>query len=173
MGTYLDELSKLLESATAGMSDSAMLQAPQGKWCAAEILEHLRLTYTGTAKMLERNRDQEKVDPAPLDDRARAGRQLILEQGNFFEGGQAPGFATPKTPADPLVRSRIQEDLGRLGLLLDEAEQRRGRDAVVGNHFALGPMTADQWRRFHHVHGKHHAKQIESLRRGAADAAAP
>jgi hypothetical protein len=170
MRSHLEELAKRLQDATSGMTDDDLLRAPQGKWCAAEILEHLRLTYTGTAKMLERNRDQPAVEAAPVDDRTRAARELIFEQGGFFEGLQAPSFATPKTAPDPQVRTRIQEDLKRLGSMLDEAEQRRGKDAILGNHFALGPLTGDQWRHFHYVHGCHHAKQIEKLRAGAAKA---
>jgi hypothetical protein len=170
MRSYLDELSKTLEAATSGMSDEAMLQAPEGKWCAAEVLEHLRLTYTGTAKMLEKNRDKALVEEAPIDERIRAARQLIFEQGKFFEGLQAPPFATPKTPPDPQVRVRIQEDLRRLAALLDEAELRLGKDANLGNHFALGPLNGEQWRHFHFEHGRHHAKQLEALRARAAKA---
>ncbi len=169
MGSYLDQLSEVLESATSGMSDQALTRAPEGKWCAAEVLEHLRLTYTGTAKMLEKNRDQAVIDPAPIDDRARAARHLIFEQGGFFEGLQAPPFATPKTPPDPQVRARVQQDLRRLAEALDEAEQRRGKDAILGNHFALGPLNAEQWRHFHYVHGCHHAKQLESLEKWTAN----
>ena len=164
MRTYLEQLSKRLKSATEGMSDQDLLRAPQGKWCAAEVLEHLRLTYTGTAKMLERNRDQAVIEPAAVDDRVKAARSLIFEQGGFFEGLQAPPFATPKTAGDPQVRIRIFEDLQRLDAALNEAEERRGADGILGNHFALGPLTAQEWRHFHYVHGSHHAKQIEKLR---------
>lgn len=168
MRSYLDELSKSLESSTAGMTDADLLRAPEGKWCVAQILEHLRLTYTGTAKMLERNRDLPAVDAAPVDGRVQSARRLIFDEGGFFEGMQAPSFATPKTPPDPTVRTRVVEDLKHLSDLLDEAEQRRGKDANLGNHFALGPLTGDLWRRFHYVHGNHHLKQIEKLRAGAA-----
>lgn len=170
MESYLEQLSATLNAATSGMDDEALLRAPEGKWCAAEVLEHLRLTYTGTSKMLEKNRDLPAIEPTPLDDRVRAARQLIFEQGAFFHGLQAPAFATPKTPPDPNVRTRVQEDLRRLMAAIDDAEQRRGRDAILGNHFALGPLTGDQWRHFHYEHGRHHAKQIEALRVFAAEA---
>jgi hypothetical protein len=120
--------------------------------------------------MLEKNHDQPTVEPAPVDERVRAARSLIFEQGGFFHGLQAPNFATPKTPPDPQIRLRVQEDLKRLAAALDEAEQRRGKDANLGNHFALGPLTADQWRHFHYEHGRHHAKQIEALRAFTASA---
>jgi Protein of unknown function (DUF1569) len=170
MQPYLDELSKTLHNAIAGMSDEQLLRAPQGKWCAAEVLEHLRLTYTGTAKMLEKNREQAVVDPAAVDERVVAARKLIFEKRSFFEGLQAPPFATPKTAPDASVRTRIFEDLQHLDAALSEAEQRRGVDANLGNHFALGPLTGDQWRHFHLQHGRHHAKQIEALKALAAKA---
>jgi hypothetical protein len=28
------------------------------------------------------------------------------------------------------------------------------------DHLILGPLTAGQWRKFHWVHGQHHARQI-------------
>ncbi len=168
MESYLDQLSETLTNATAGMTDEQLLHAPEGKWCAAEILEHLRLTYTGTAKMLEKNRAMAVVEPAEVDDKVRAARRLILVHSGYFEGLQAPPFATPKTPPDATVRVRVLEDLQRLEAALAEAEQRRGKDANLGNHFALGPLTGEQWRQFHYEHGRHHAKQIDALRTLAA-----
>lgn len=169
MESYLQQLSKTLDAATSGMSDEALLRAPAGKWCAAEVLEHLRLTYTGTAKMLEKNRDQAIVEPAEVSDQVQAARHLIFEQGKFFEGLQAPPFATPKTPPDPNVRARVQDDLRRLDAAIAEAAQRRGDDANLGNHFALGPLNGSQWRHFHYEHGRHHAKQIEALKAWTAN----
>ncbi len=170
MESYLDHLSEFLARSVEGMDDAALLRAPEGKWCAADILEHLRLTYTGTSKMLEKNRDLATVEPAPVDDKTIAARKVIFEQGAFFEGRQAPAFAVPKVAADPQVRTRVLEDLRRLRDGLAEAEQRRGKDAVLGNHFALGGLTADQWGLFHLAHGRHHIKQIEALRSNAAGA---
>jgi len=28
------------------------------------------------------------------------------------------------------------------------------------DHLFLGPLTANEWRKFHWVHGRHHARQI-------------
>jgi len=170
MRSHLEQLSQELKSSISGMNDEELLRAPEGKWCAAEVLEHLRLTYTGTAKMLEKNQGQAVVEPAAVDDRVRAARELIFRQGGFFEGLQAPPFATPKTAPDATVRTRIFEDLERLDAALAEAEERRGANAIQGNHFALGPLTGEEWRHFHLAHGRHHVKQIAKLRGEAAKA---
>ena len=54
MDAYLQRLQEGIESATQGMTAEDLLRHPEGKWCAAEILEHLYLTYTGTTKAFER-----------------------------------------------------------------------------------------------------------------------
>jgi hypothetical protein len=41
-----DELKQSLASAVEGMSSEQLNWHPPGKWCAAEVLEHLHLTYT-------------------------------------------------------------------------------------------------------------------------------
>ena len=41
-----------LEVAIAGMTESAMNRAPEGKWNSAQILEHLFLTYRGSNRGL-------------------------------------------------------------------------------------------------------------------------
>jgi Protein of unknown function (DUF1569) len=48
--------------------------------------------------------------------------------------------------------------------LLDECQRLFGSGRVA-SHFRLGPMTADQWRRFHVVHGRHHMKQMKRIAR--------
>jgi hypothetical protein len=45
-----------------------------------------------------------------------------------------------------------------------ECEASYGNSTLLLDHPILGPLTADQWRKFHWVHGKHHMKQIRGLR---------
>ena len=54
MDPHLDKLRGSLESAVEGMSGDQWTWHLPGKWCAAELLEHLYLTYTGTIKGFER-----------------------------------------------------------------------------------------------------------------------
>jgi hypothetical protein len=57
MDSYLERLRQELEDAIAGASPTDLAQASLGKWNAAQILEHLFLTYRSTnrglAKCLE------------------------------------------------------------------------------------------------------------------------
>jgi len=54
MDTHLGKLEQALSGAIAGMSSEELTWHPEGKWCVAEVLEHLYLSYTGTAKGFER-----------------------------------------------------------------------------------------------------------------------
>ena len=54
MDFYLRRLQDAIGSVTAGMSPEMLAWRPQPeKWSAAEVLEHLYLTYTGTIKGFE------------------------------------------------------------------------------------------------------------------------
>ena len=53
MDSLLEELKQALESAVKGMSDEQMSWHPADKWCAAEVLEHLYLTYAGTIDLTD------------------------------------------------------------------------------------------------------------------------
>jgi len=53
MGRSLERLRQEIETAVDGMTAERWNWHPVGKW-AAEVLEHLCLTYTGTMKGFER-----------------------------------------------------------------------------------------------------------------------
>ncbi len=56
MDSYLESLQQAIASATRGITAGELRRHPEGKWCAAEVLEHLFLTYTGTVKGCEKCR---------------------------------------------------------------------------------------------------------------------
>ncbi len=47
-----------------------------------------------------------------------------------------------------------------MGSGLDACERRFGARTKIMDHLFLGPLTASEWRKFHWVHGRHHARQI-------------
>jgi hypothetical protein len=59
----------------------------------------------------------------------------------------------------PAALKQAMENLERMDAALALAEQRWGR-GVIATHFRLGPMSAEEWRKFHYVHCRHHLKQI-------------
>jgi len=95
---------------------------------------------------------------------------LVVKLGHMPNGRKTPERVRPKgTPAAQVV-AEIGGTIARMDEMLSQCEDRHGKRAKLWNHPVLGPLTGEQWRKFHWVHGQHHAKQILRLR--AARAAA-
>lgn len=160
MDSYLNKLQAELEAAIANAPAEAMQNAPAGKWNSAQVLEHLYLTYKytnkGIAKCLEGG--------APLATRAtmahRFGCMVVLVFGYFPSGRKAPERSVPTGMAFEESRVTISGEIQKMAVGLDDCERRFGASAKIMDHPVLGPLTAHQWRKFHWIHGRHHAKQI-------------
>jgi hypothetical protein len=48
--------------------------------------------------------------------------------------------------------------------VIADCNAKFGRGKVIAEHPILGPLTASEWRKFHWVHGRHHARQILQLK---------
>src|SRR5260370_23341353 len=111
MDSRLEKLKENLESAVEGMSSEQWSWHPPGKWCAAEVLEHLYLTYTETIHRLERVMKRGK----PLASRASMAQRLltfvVVGLGHMPAGRQAPAFVQPKGLPAEQVRNEIGEKL--------------------------------------------------------------
>jgi hypothetical protein len=160
MDSYLERLRQELEDAIGGTSSSALAQAPAGKWNAAQILEHLFLTYSGTNRGLAKCLEQ----GAPLATRAtlqqRLATLIVVHLGYLPGGRKAPERAIPRGMSPDEVRRAIAPELQKMGSGLDDCERRFGARTKILDHPILGPLTAGEWRRFHWVHGRHHARQM-------------
>src|ERR1700730_3441480 len=107
MDFRLDELKQSLESAVEGMSSEQLSWHPAGKWCAAEVLEHLYLTYTGTVKGFERVAQAGKplASSATL---AQRWRSLVVVGLGLLPGARkAPPVAQPRGLPAEKVRTEI------------------------------------------------------------------
>jgi hypothetical protein len=146
------------------MTAEDLARHPEGKWSTAEVLEHLYLTYTGTVKGLERCLQNGKpLATAPtLKHRISAG--LVTGLGYLPEGRQAPERTRPRGMATDVVLGEVAAKITAMDKLISECEARFGQRAKVLDHTILGPLTAQQWRKFHWVHGQHHLKQIKRLK---------
>jgi hypothetical protein len=164
MHPLLEDLRRSLEASVEGMSAEQLTWHPPDKWCAAEILEHLYLSYTGTTKGFQRMIESEK--PA-----LRRGsipqltRAFVVFGFNYLPSGrQAPTATRPKGLPFENVRSGFGEKLAAMDAIISEGESRFGNNARLLEHPFLGPLTGAQWRKFHRLHGMHHRKQIVRLR---------
>jgi hypothetical protein len=164
MNVHLDRLQRVLSSALAGMSAEDMNWHPPGKWCAAEVLEHLYLTYTGTVKGFERvaASGHSLATAATMSQRLRT--LLVVGAGYFPEGRKSPAVALPRGLPREQVLAAIVPEVKRVDDVITRCEAVLGSRKKLLDHPILGPLSANQWRKFHRVHGLHHVKQIEKLR---------
>jgi hypothetical protein len=164
MDSRLEQLKQALESAVEGMSSEQLSWHPEGKWCAAEVLEHLYLTYTGTIRGFEKVMAAGK----PLATRTSLAHHLrtfvVVVLGRLPEGRTAPANTRPKGMGAETVRSEVGSKIMAMDEILTQCEARFGRGTKLLDHPILGPLTAAQWRKFHLVHGRHHHKQLLRLR---------
>jgi hypothetical protein len=165
MDSRLEKLKENLESAVEGMSSEQLSWHFPGKWCAAEVLEHLYLTYTGTITALERVMRKGK----PLASRASIAHRLltfmVVGLGRMPSGRKAPAMVLPKGLPAEKVRNEIGAMLETMDAIIAQCETRFGPWVRLLDHPILGPLTATQWRNLHLVHGKHHLKQLFRLPR--------
>src|ERR1041384_5969803 len=96
MHPTVDTTWKMISQATAGMTPEELARHPEGKWCAAEIVEHLLITYTSTTKGLRKA----LASGRPLGSRPSLKNRLfqlvVLDVGYFPTGRQAPAMTIPK-----------------------------------------------------------------------------
>ncbi|MFZ1919435.1 MAG: DUF1569 domain-containing protein [Terriglobales bacterium] len=160
MKSYLERLPEELEAAIEGATREAMQKAPAGKWNSAQIVEHLYLTYTNTNKGIAKCLD----GGIPLATRAtfkhRVKSFVVTRLGYLPEGAKAPERALPRGMVLEEVREKLSGEIRRMVLGLDDCERRFGASTRIMDHPVLGPLTASEWRKFHWLHGRLHARQI-------------
>ncbi len=169
MDFYLRRLQNAIGAVTAGMTAEMLTRRLQAeKWSAAEVLEHLYLTYTGTIKGFEKCLAGGKplARARTWNDRARAG--LVVGLGYMPEGRKSPKNAEPRGMPCERVLAEFAEKIVAMDAIISRAEEKFGSEAPLLDHPILGPLRAQQWRKFHWVHGRHHLKQLQRLRKAAS-----
>jgi hypothetical protein len=163
MDFYLQRLQDAIITATQGLSAEELARHPEGKWCTAEILEHLYLTYTGTIKGFERclQAGQPTVRSPLFMDHMR--KFVVIGLNYLPEGRKAPKNTVPKGKSVEEVRAAIAPTIAAMDAIIGEAEKKYGEDMRLLDHPILGPLRGQEWRRFHWVHGSHHLKQIKRI----------
>lgn len=160
MDSYLERLQRELESTTAGATAAGLEQAPAGKWNAAQILEHLFLTYKNTNKGISKCLENGAPLATAATFRHRIGTLLVVRFGYLPSGRKAPERATPRGMGAGEVRQAIFPEIQRMESGFRDCETRFGPGTKIMDHPILGPLTPAEWRKFHWVHGRHHARQI-------------
>jgi hypothetical protein len=156
----LESVRRETERATLAITPDRWLRAPEGKWNSLQILEHLVLSYTGTTKGLLRTMEAGQPQRGNPDLRQRLRSAYVLGVGRFPSGIEAPKQTAPLKGLGNEPLRRFNDALVAMDATLTDAEKRFGARTRVLDHPVLGPLTAQQWRRFHQVHGRHHLRQV-------------
>jgi hypothetical protein len=160
MNSYLERLRLEIRNAIAGASPEVLTQAPAEKWSCAQILEHLLLTYKGTNRGLAKCMEGGAPLATGATLRDRIANLMVLKLGYLPNGRKSPERAMPRGMPLEEVRQAFSTELEQMGSALDDCEERFGAQTKILDHPFIGPLTAEEWRRFHWVHGHHHARQI-------------
>jgi len=164
MDLYLERLHDAIAEATRGMTAEELQRHAPGKWSAAEVLEHLYLSYTGTVKGLGRCLEEGRslARQQTFTDRMKAA--VVTKLGYFPSGRKSPKQASPRGIPTEQVVAGIGPEIRKMDELIARCVEEHGSGTLILDHPILGPLTAKQWAKFHWVHGWHHVKQIRKMR---------
>ncbi|HTR24896.1 MAG TPA: DUF1569 domain-containing protein [Terriglobales bacterium] len=156
----MQQLREELAGAVGDASDSALTRGPAGKWNSAQILEHLLLTYKNTNYGLGKCREKGEPLATSASLKHRLGKMLVVDLGYMPKGREAPQRAVPQGVPAAEVRIAIFAEIEKMESGFADCERLFGASTSLMDHPFIGPLTAGEWRKFHLVHGRHHAKQI-------------
>jgi hypothetical protein len=159
---------EVIHNAAAGMTPEQLEWHPEGKWSAAEILEHLSLTYSGSKIGLDRCAEAGKPSARGATLKDRLSAFVVVKLGYLPSGRQAPKGTVPKGAASSNIFEHFDYQLAAMDEAITRCEERFGGGVKLINHPIIGPLTASEWRKFHLVHAQHHAKQIAQLKQSLA-----
>lgn len=163
-----------IHDATQGMTHEELCWRPsEGKWSAAEILEHLSLAYSLTAERMKPLLDQNPPAVPRRTFKQWLGVIVVLKLGYIPSGRKAPEGLVPRGMSGADVRVAIEERLFGMDRVIRQCEERFGKQAKILVHGLLGPLCTGEWRKFHCVHTLHHMKQIQALRKNRVIARDP
>jgi DinB superfamily len=173
MHPSLDSLQRSYAEALGGLSAAEAQSHPKedlNQWSAQELVEHLILTFRSTAGVLEERLQKGRPTQAPLTPEHEARWRKTIQMGVFPEGGKAPERVRPGqlhlgalSGAELALQFKLEME--RVDSLLDQCAERFGPQRMA-SHFAFGPLSAEQWREFHTVHGRHHLAQMSRILAG-------
>lgn len=79
-------------------------------------------------------------------------------------GRKSPPVGLPRGIPAEKVTTDILAAIGEMDELMTQCASQFGTRVKVLDHPILGPLSINEWRKFHLVHGLHHVKQIHRLR---------
>jgi len=164
MTPHLERCLAIVLDATSGAGDESRVRRDPKLWSVVEIVEHLTRAYSGTAKGFERCLEKGAALASTASMRQRLQQFALINLGYFPDGRQAPKHILPTGELDlAAVLDAVRRDLARLDESAAQTRRALGTGKML-DHPILGPLSVDQWLKFHVVHTTHHARQIRDRR---------
>ncbi len=171
MNPTLRQLETKLASALHGLDASQTqlrLTSDPSCWTIQQVIEHLLLTYASTGASFETRLAKGTPTLSRPTPAQRTAQFVVVTLGIMPGRRKSPPEVAPAASVTPRSGDELiattHDALTRLDQIFNQAEQAFGSVRCL-SHFALGPLSASQWRRFHLSHGSHHARQIAAIRR--------
>lgn len=138
------------------------------EWTAQQIIEHLILSYRTTSRTLESRLKKGRVSRHQERTYLQWLLQImVLSFGKLPRGVPALDENRPEKGEFPemdgeQLMATMRMEMATMDAVLDRCREKFGMEKVAP-HPWFGPLRADQWRRFHVVHGMHHVEQMRAV----------
>src|SRR5438445_379073 len=122
-----------IDKATDGMTLDELSWHPDGKWCTAQVLEHLALAFGGSAKLLARVAADGKSAATTSTFKQRVGVWLVTGR-EFLPGGRtAPAMVTPRGMPSDQVLPTIRKYLAEMDEAIAACESKLGTKIKIAD----------------------------------------
>jgi hypothetical protein len=159
---YLQRAHDALQDASARLTLEQLTVRPQGKWTIAEILEHLSRAFSFSAAGARRAMSAHAASSRRPTPRQRFRAFVVIGCGYLPTGVESPKMVLPVGIDPATALPVVMETLQDMNAALDAAALQFGTHVKLMDHPILGPLSIDEWRRFHWIHTRHHVRQIRA-----------
>jgi hypothetical protein len=161
-GTYAEALNGL----NADETQFRPVNDPR-QWCAQELIEHLILVGRSASRAFEDRLRKGRPTQAQATPEQEMRWRATVAVGRLPMGMTAPEPVCPGQLNLPALcgaelASQLSAEMELMDGLLDQCAEKFGSQPMA-SHFAFGPLSAEQWREFYVVHGRHHLGQMERI----------
>lgn len=158
--TAFTDLPELILGPLAGRDDDAWFRAPEGVWCAGQVVDHLTIAIENSAGAFASRADKPPMRRRPRPVIQVLASHLLLTTGWFPPGRRAPDTTMPAArPERAATEARLRAGIAAFLDLERRLLPQRAADLYV-RHPALGDLTLGEFMTFHVRHAAHHRKQI-------------
>src|SRR5690348_13917579 len=133
MDFYLQRALQAIQHETSGMTPEQLGCHEKAKRSAAEIQEHLSLTFTSTSKAMESFNVEGSASRKAPTLKQRLIRRIVVDWGYFPSGRSAPDFTRPKGLAPDQAVPTICQNLIEMDKKIAACERKYG-NGWLGNH---------------------------------------